>query len=83
MSAPEPAVFEVLRRIRMDLTDAQMKVTEALNMLSAMNLPVKAPENVCPQCGHGFYGERELAFHLANVHGGPAVPLSEIEEEAA
>jgi hypothetical protein len=77
----EPEIFDVVRKIRYDLTAAQAKVTEALNMLAAMNLPAQAKVE-CPDCGVGLDGERALAFHLQNVHGGPAVPLTP-EEEAA
>jgi hypothetical protein len=77
----EPEVFEVLRKIRYDLTAAQAKVTEALNLLGAMSLPASAKIE-CQRCGVWLGGELALATHLQNVHDGPPVPLSETEEAA-
>ena len=79
----EPEVFEVLRKIRYDLTAAQGKITEALRMLSDMNLA--APDGAKPfkcSCGFSFKTEARLAAHQQNVHGGPALPLSPHEEKA-
>ncbi len=79
----EPEVFEVLRKIRYDLTAAQTKVTDALSLLAAMNLPSRPSGEVCPQCGSEIKGgERALALHIQNVHDGPGVPLSEVELNA-
>lgn len=75
----EPEVFEVLRKIRYDLTAAQGKVTEAMRMLSALNLEAEPEPFQCPKGCRGFSTERGLAFHMANVHDGPAVPLNEEE----
>lgn len=80
----EPEVFEVLRKVRYDLTAAQAKVSEALNLLSSMNLPA-APGGVeCRKCGVVIRkgGERALALHMQNVHDGPPVPLTEAELRA-
>jgi hypothetical protein len=64
----EPEVFEVLRKIRMDLTAAQAKLSEALNMVAAMNLP--APGKVkCVRCAGQFRGAQALRDHAYNVHG--------------
>ena len=79
----EPEVFEVLRKIRYDLTAAQAKITEAMRMLSNMNLA--APDDTKPfkcSCGFSFATEQRLATHQQNVHGGPTVPLSPHEEKA-
>lgn len=78
----EPEIFELLRKIRYDATAIQAKVTDALNMLAAMNLPGLAPKHLCPSCGIGLPSERALAFHLQNVHDGPAVPLTPEEAKA-
>ena len=79
----EPEVFEVLRKIRYDLTAAQGKLTEAMRMLSDMNLGVddKAKPYRC-SCGFSFKTEARLLTHQQNVHGGPALPLSPHEEKA-
>lgn len=83
MNSQEPEIFELLRKIRYDATAIQAKVTDALNMLANMNLPAaKAPTHICPKCTGGFHSERYLAFHMANVHDGPPVPLSEDEAAA-
>jgi hypothetical protein len=82
MNEHEPEIFEVLRRLRYDLTAAQAKVTDALNILSSMNLPALKARLECPECGAGLPGERALAFHLQNVHDGPPVPLSAEEARA-
>lgn len=78
----EPEVFEVLRKIRYDLTAAQGKITTALNLLADMDLPGVDEEDGEWKCGCGrrFKTERSLALHKHNVHGGPAVPLSELEQ---
>lgn len=79
----EPEIFEILRKIRYDLTAAQAKVTEALNTVAAMNLPVpRAGEHNCRSCDFSFGSERALALHMQNVHGGPPVPLDEHELSA-
>lgn len=66
----EPEVFEVLRKIRYDLTAAQGKLTEALRMLSDMNLPSNeaAKPFKCGQCGARFKKDDRLREHLYNVH---------------
>ncbi len=75
----EPEIYEILRKIRYDLTAAQAKLTEAFNMLAQMNLPVRADGPPCPHCGVFTAGERALAYHLQNVHDGPVVSLNEAE----
>mgnify|MGYP001605667790 FL=1 len=77
----EPEIFEVVRKLRYDLTAAQAKVTDVLNMLASMNLPVKAKQ-FCPRCGVPIQGDRGLAFHMQNVHDGPAVPMTPEEDRA-
>mgnify|MGYP001558574639 CR=1 FL=1 len=78
----EPEIFEILRKIRYDLTAAQTKVTEALNTLSLMNLPGPPPEFVCAKCGGSYPAEMALALHMQNVHDGPAVPMTPEEDRA-
>ena len=65
----EPEVFEVLRKLRYDLTAAQAKLSEALELLAAMDL--RAVERAaCPDCGLALKGERSLAEHRYHSHGG-------------
>ena len=77
----EPEIFEVVRKLRYDLTAAQAKVTDVLNMLASMNLPVQAKQS-CPRCGVPLRGDRALEFHVQNVHDGPAVPMTPEEDRA-
>jgi hypothetical protein len=61
-------VLEQLRRIRSDLTAAQAKLTDAMRLVAALDIP--DPGRVpCPECGLEF-SERRLAEHLYVVHGG-------------
>lgn len=55
--------------------------TELRALLAQVSIPETA-DHPCPQCGVPLAGERALAFHCANVHGGPAIPLSPDEERA-
>lgn len=67
----EPAdAYELLRKIRYDLTAAQAKVTDALNCLNAMKVPDR-PKLECPHCGPYPGGARLLAEHVHVSHGGP------------
>ncbi len=82
MTDTEPAIFEVLRTIRYDLTAAQAKVTDAMNILAGMNLE-PAHRQTCPKCGIPLKGgEKTLAIHIQNVHDGPLVPLTPQEDSA-
>ncbi len=56
------------RRIRMDLTNAQAKLTDVIETLAA--LP-EAPSSRCPKCDVPLRGPLSLAEHLYNRHGGP------------
>jgi hypothetical protein len=65
-------LYELLRKIRYDATAIQGKVTDALNMLAALNLPdesrLRCPREGCPLA---FAGPATLAEHVYNSHGGP------------
>jgi hypothetical protein len=63
-------LYELLKKIRYDATAIQAKVTDALNLLSALNLPDQ-PTTPCPHCGLEVAGPRSLAEHLHNLHDGP------------
>lgn len=77
----EHELFALLRQIRMDATAIQAKVTDALKLAAAANIPQREPEFMC-LCGVGFHSARALALHGQNVHDGPAVPMSEVEVKA-
>lgn len=61
--------IEVLKKIRMDLTNAQAKVTEAINILSTLNLP-DTTRPTC-RCGLSFKHSSALAEHVYHAHDGP------------
>jgi len=65
----EHALFKIAKGLRYELTACQAKVTDLLNELNTLNLPVDASEFVCPKCGADRKGPKALADHLANVHG--------------
>lgn len=76
-------VYRIIGFVESDLRGVQAKFTEMRSML-AQGAMERAPVDLlaCPKCGAGFDSERALAFHDANVHGGPPVPLSPEEERA-
>jgi hypothetical protein len=59
--------LEQLRLIRMDLTNAQAKLTDVMRTVSALNLPERAAVP-CPVCGIDRRTQSLLDEHLANVH---------------
>lgn len=78
----EAGLAAVLKKARYDLTAAQAKISEALRMVAAMDLPENAGERVaCPRCGAKLQGTLLLAEHVYNSHDGP-VPAHWLELEA-
>ncbi len=75
-------VFDMVKRIRMDLTAAQAKVTELTNMLSAMNLKDQA-RPTCPTCGLSFKHSLARDEHVYHTHDGPVPPGWLAAEELA
>ena len=76
----QPAdIFELLKRMRYDLTALQAKLTDAQNMLAALNLPAQR-EVKCDVCGLRFRGTLSLAEHLHVSHNGP-LPAHWLEAE--
>lgn len=73
-------VYKLIGYIESDLRAANAKFTELRSMLAAgaMN-QAGGQEILCPRCKIAVGGERALAFHIQNVHDGPAVPLDEAE----
>jgi hypothetical protein len=59
--------LEQLRLIRMDLTNAQAKLTDVMRTVSALNLPERATVP-CPVCGIDRRTKSLLEEHLVNVH---------------
>lgn len=81
MSTNPNDLVAALQKIRYDATAIQAKVTDALNMVAALNLP--NPEAVvCPCCGVVLKTERGLAEHLYRLHDRP-VPEHWREANAA
>jgi hypothetical protein len=82
--ATKADVFKLLGYIQDDLRQTQAKLVEVRSMLAAGAMehePTDAVKCPLPHCGSdGFDTERMLAFHVQNVHGGPPVPLSAVEE---
>lgn len=68
------------RRIRMDLTNAQAKLTDVIESIAA-HPESELPRPACPHCGSTFRGERSLAEHVYNAHAGP-VPQHYLDIEA-
>lgn len=67
-STPDEAL-ELLRKIRMDLTNAQAKITDAMNAIASLPQPAK-PDSVC-HCGVRTRGPLSLQEHIHTSHGGP------------
>lgn len=74
MTVEPDGLFELLRKIRYDCTAIQAKVTDALNLLAALNLPdTRAPR--CGRCGYRpGVNMPSLAEHAHTAHGAPAPP---------
>jgi hypothetical protein len=71
-----PADLEAIaKKLRMDLSNAQGKLTDLMNGMAelASKLPDQGEKLACPQCGVQFsgteVGARKLTEHLENVHG--------------
>lgn len=58
------------RRIRMDLTNAQGKLSDVIEALAG-HPESSAPRPRCGDCGISFRGPLALAEHVYNHHGGP------------
>jgi hypothetical protein len=80
MTVQPSDLYDVLRRLRYDLTSAQAKVTDALNILTALNL-ADSPAERCHVCGLEFRGPQTLAEHIYVSHDG-AEPAHWLAAEA-
>ena len=63
-------MFNLLDKIRYNLTELQGQVTDLKRMLAAADLPEK-PAAVCADCGVKFRGPKKLAEHRYLQHDGP------------
>ncbi len=79
MSNPIEDTLTELRRIRMDLTNAQAKLTDAMNLIASMPIPADATRT-CDLCGVTTRGSNALAEHIHLSHNGP-IPPAWIEAE--
>lgn len=70
VTAQPSDIYTLLKKIRYDATAIQGKVTDALKLLTELNLPDQ-PAVECPHCGLELPGERTLSEHLYNSHNGP------------
>jgi hypothetical protein len=70
MSVSSEDLFELIDKIRYDLTAAQGKITDLKLMLGDLSqqLPERGPRLECPRCGVSKPNEEQLADHLALVH---------------
>lgn len=67
MSAAD--TYELLKKIRYDLTAAQAKLTDAMNNISQLDIGDDSVR--CPNCNTRFRGALSLAEHLHLSHDGP------------
>ncbi len=70
------------RRIRMDLTNAQAKLTDVIAALSG-HPDAEKPRPRCEECGLTFRGDLALAEHVYNHHRGPLPEHYAAAERAA
>jgi hypothetical protein len=75
-------LLRMCNRLEGILSQASAQLVDLRTLIAVAPLPEKPPRYRCPQCGIGLPAERSLAFHLANVHDGPPVPLTSTEAQA-
>ena len=67
-------ILEIARKIRMDLTGLQAKLSELMRL--AALLPAEEDERVCPECGiaaRSLPASCTLADHRFRAHGVEAI----------
>lgn len=71
MPADPEDLRAMLMKIRYDATAIQAKVTDALDLLSRLDVPKPQPPHECPvsHCGVRVNTAQLLSEHLENVHG--------------
>lgn len=72
--------FEMLAKIRMDLTAAQAKITDLSSILTELNLTAHSRPK-CPKCGLSFKSSSVLDEHMYVSHNGPEPPAWVLAEE--
>lgn len=71
--------LDTARRLRMDLTNAQAKLTDVIEYLKGLPDEFDA-STACPTCGVKTKGPLSLAEHIHTSHDGP-VPAHWLEAE--
>jgi hypothetical protein len=81
--ATKADVYKLMGFIQDDLRQTQAKLIEVRSMLAAGAMSrERTPDFACSKCGAARLTVRDLAFHMQNVHDGPAVPLTPEEDRA-
>lgn len=84
MAEEEHDLLVIAKKLRYDLTAMQVKVSELIKGVAALNLPVE--RFVCPTCKLPFKTKPPLDEHLYHFHDGPEPPhwlkAEEIADEA-
>lgn len=62
--------YELLKKIRMDLSAAQAKITDLSSLLSELNLK-DLSRPTCPTCGLSFKSSLVRDEHVYVMHDGP------------
>lgn len=66
----EHELIELLKKVRWDLDALRAKTSEAIRMVSALDLP-DTTLHECPKCHARFPGKLSLAEHVYLSHEGP------------
>lgn len=62
--------YEMLKKIRMDLTNAQAKITDLQSILTELNITDTGRPR-CPSCGLSFRNSLVRDEHVYTSHDGP------------
>ena len=75
-------LLEVAKAIRYDLTACQVKLSELMRAIAALDLPEETTA-ICPHCRLKLSGPNSLAEHLYVSHSGEVPPTWERAEALA